>query len=124
MTLPTCLGPIRHADRFVLVGDHFQLSPLVKSTEAQAGGLDVSLFKRLNDSHPEAVVHLEHQYRMCEDIMAVSNKLIYGGRLKCGSEAIAKQRLTISNKTAIEAWRVPGLCTPETDWLAWVLNER
>lgn len=124
VTLPTCLGPIRHADRFVLVGDHFQLSPLVKSTEAQAGGLDVSLFKRLNDSHPEAVVHLEHQYRMCEDIMAVSNKLIYGGRLKCGSEAIAKQRLTISNKTAIEAWRVPGLCTPETDWLAWVLNER
>ncbi|KAF5092734.1 hypothetical protein D0Z00_004437 [Geotrichum galactomycetum] len=82
VTLPTCLGPIRHADRFVLVGDHFQLSPLVKSTEAQAGGLDVSLFKRLNDSHPEAVVHLEHQYRMCEDIMAVSNKLIYGGRLK------------------------------------------
>lgn len=124
VTLPTCLGPIRYADRFVLVGDHFQLSPLVKSSEAQAGGLDVSLFKRLNDSHPEAVVHLEHQYRMCEDIMAVSNKLIYGGRLKCGSDVIAKQVLTIPDKTAINSWRDPDRCTLETDWLAWVLDER
>lgn len=124
VTLPTCLGPIRYADRFVLVGDHFQLSPLVKSSEAQAGGLDVSLFKRLNDSHPEAVVHLEHQYRMCEDIMAVSNKLIYGGRLKCGSDVIAKQVLTIPNKTVIDSWRVPDRCTLEIDWLTWVLDER
>lgn len=29
VTLPTCLGPLRYADRFVLVGDHFQLPPLV-----------------------------------------------------------------------------------------------
>jgi superfamily I DNA and/or RNA helicase len=29
ITLPTCLGPLRHADKFVLVGDHFQLPPLV-----------------------------------------------------------------------------------------------
>lgn len=29
ITLPTCLGPLRYADKFVLVGDHFQLPPLV-----------------------------------------------------------------------------------------------
>lgn len=29
ITLPTCLGPVRFAERFVLVGDHFQLPPLV-----------------------------------------------------------------------------------------------
>ena len=29
ITLPTCLGPLRFADKFVLVGDHFQLPPLV-----------------------------------------------------------------------------------------------
>jgi hypothetical protein len=28
-TLPTCLGPLRFADKFVSVEDHFQLSPLV-----------------------------------------------------------------------------------------------
>ena len=30
ITLPTCLGPLRYADKFVLVGDHFQLPPLVR----------------------------------------------------------------------------------------------
>lgn len=29
ITLPTCLGPLRMADTFVLVGDHFQLPPIV-----------------------------------------------------------------------------------------------
>jgi DNA replication ATP-dependent helicase Dna2 len=29
ITLPVCLGPLRYADRFVLVGDHYQLPPLV-----------------------------------------------------------------------------------------------
>lgn len=29
ITLPTCLGPIMCADKFVLVGDHHQLPPLV-----------------------------------------------------------------------------------------------
>lgn len=29
VTLPTCLGPLRFADVFVLVGDHQQLPPLV-----------------------------------------------------------------------------------------------
>jgi len=29
ITLPTCIGPLRFAEKFVLVGDHFQLPPLV-----------------------------------------------------------------------------------------------
>lgn len=32
ITLPTCLGPLRYAERFVLVGDHKQLPPLVSDT--------------------------------------------------------------------------------------------
>lgn len=31
VTLPTCLGPLRYAETFVLVGDHNQLRPLVSS---------------------------------------------------------------------------------------------
>lgn len=30
ITLPVCLGPLRFAKTFVLVGDHFQLPPLVR----------------------------------------------------------------------------------------------
>ena len=35
MTLPVCIGPLRHASKFVLVGDHNQLPPLVLSKSAR-----------------------------------------------------------------------------------------
>ncbi|KAK5625901.1 hypothetical protein RRF57_001617 [Xylaria bambusicola] len=95
ITLPICLGPIRLARTFVLVGDHNQLPPLVQNEEAREGGLDISLFKLLSDTHPDSVVNLEHQYRMCEDVMTLSNTLIYEGRLKCGTEALRHQKLVI-----------------------------
>ena len=35
ITLPVSLGPLRHAATFVLVGDHYQLPPLVQSERAR-----------------------------------------------------------------------------------------
>lgn len=102
VTLPVCLGPIRMANTFILVGDHFQLPPLVRSKEALEGGLDMSLFRLLSERHPEAVVSLEHQYRMCSDIMALSNQLIYSGRLKCGNETVANRSLTVPNPSSLQ----------------------
>ncbi|KAM0286740.1 hypothetical protein ACHAQH_000760 [Verticillium albo-atrum] len=101
ITLPICLGPIRMAKTFVLVGDHNQLPPLVQNEEARDGGLDVSLFKLLSDTHPDSVVNLEHQYRMCEDIMTLSNKLIYKGRLRCGTEQLRFTKLDVPNMGAL-----------------------
>ncbi|KAL8687331.1 MAG: hypothetical protein Q9218_006464 [Villophora microphyllina] len=95
ITLPVCLGPIRMARTFILVGDHNQLPPLVQNKEAQEGGLDISLFKILSDSQPSSVVNLEHQYRMCEEVMSLSNALIYNGRLKCGNNAVAARSVRI-----------------------------
>ena len=115
ITLPTCLGPLRMADTFVLVGDHFQLPPIVslptsteltfqvKNSEARRGGLDVSLFKLLSEKHPQAVVDLSYQYRMNEDIMLLSNRLVYENRLKCGSDQVAKQGLLIPDRRPCEA---------------------
>jgi DNA replication ATP-dependent helicase Dna2 len=103
ITLPICLGPIRMARTFVLVGDHNQLPPLVQNEEARLGGLDMSLFKLLSDTHPQSVVNLEHQYRMCEDIMTLSNTLIYSGRLKCGTEALRFAELHIPDMDALRA---------------------
>lgn len=97
ITLPICLGPIRMARTFVLVGDHNQLPPLVQNEEARIGGLDISLFKLLSDTHPDSVVNLEHQYRMSEDIMTLSNTLIYEGRLKCGTEELRLRKLDVPN---------------------------
>ena len=101
ITLPVCIGPIRLAQRFVLVGDHHQLPPLVQNEGARKGGLDISLFKMLNDAHPQSVVNLEHQYRMCEDIMMLSNKLIYSGRLKCGTKTLKEAKLHVPNMAGL-----------------------
>ena len=101
ITLPACLGPIRMARTFILVGDHYQLPPLVQNEDAREGGLDISLFKTLSDNHPESVVNLEHQYRMCQDIMTLSNTLIYNGRLKCGTQAVASRSITIPHMAAL-----------------------
>ncbi|KND88175.1 DNA replication ATP-dependent helicase/nuclease DNA2 [Tolypocladium ophioglossoides CBS 100239] len=101
ITLPICAGPIRMANSFVLVGDHNQLPPVVRNEEAREGGLDVSLFKLLSDAHPESVVNLEHQYRMCEDIMTLSNTLIYQGKLRCGTEALRKKKLHVPTMSAL-----------------------
>lgn len=101
ITLPVCLGPIRMAKAFVLVGDHYQLPPLVQNREAQEGGLDVSLFKLLSERHPSAVVVLRHQYRMNAAIMSISNALIYFGQLVCGSEAVASRILNLPHREAL-----------------------
>ncbi|GAA5914570.1 hypothetical protein JCM5296_006275 [Sporobolomyces johnsonii] len=102
VTLPTCLGPLRFADKFILVGDHHQLPPLVRNHAARSGGLDVSLFKRLSDAHPSAVVNLTHQYRMNEDIMLLSNKLVYSDQLKVGDELVAKRELRLPRSEGME----------------------
>ena len=35
ITQPVCIGPLRRARVFILVGDHYQLPPLVQSVEAR-----------------------------------------------------------------------------------------
>ncbi|KAG0212718.1 Tripartite DNA replication factor [Mortierella sp. GBA30] len=95
ITLPACLGPIRYADVFVLVGDHNQLPPLVKNPEAKKDGFDLSLFKMLSDRFPEAVTSLTQQYRMNKDVMLLSNTLVYKNQLRCATDDVANKVLDI-----------------------------
>ncbi|CAN6486391.1 unnamed protein product [Victoria cruziana] len=104
ITLPVSLGPLMFASKFVLVGDHYQLPPLVQSTEARENGMEVSLFCRLSEAHPLSVSALQSQYRMCSGIMELSNTLIYGNRLTCGSGEVANARLNISNVKSFPSW--------------------
>ncbi|KAM0786874.1 hypothetical protein ACM66B_002299 [Microbotryomycetes sp. NB124-2] len=120
VTLPACLGPLRFADTFVLVGDHNQLPPLVRNKAARQGGLDVSLFKRLSDAHPQAVCNLSLQYRMNEDIMLLSNRLIYQDQLKCGSKDVAERKLALPFKHALR--RMSFAPARDLEWLATVVD--
>ena len=45
-TEPECMVPIQRAEHVVLIGDHNQLRPVIKSREADAKGLGMSLFER------------------------------------------------------------------------------
>ncbi|KAK7487914.1 hypothetical protein BaRGS_00020815 [Batillaria attramentaria] len=85
---PACLGPLFHADRFILVGDPQQLPPVVQSKEASGLGMEESLFVRLDGAG--ATYDLNLQYRMNSSIMQLSNELVYQGALKCGSPAVAE----------------------------------
>jgi len=105
ISLPMALGPLSKASSFILVGDKHQLAPLVRSAENQVDssgsgggeeqGMGVSLMSMLQAKHPSAVVRLSLQYRMCEDIMQLPNRLVYSDRLKCGNAAVADARLML-----------------------------
>ena len=111
-TLPAVLGPLMLARAFVLVGDHYQLSPLVVSARAAEGGLGASLFRRLCEAHPQAVTALRRQYRMNDAVMALPNALVYSGQLAAGSAAVAAARLELPAPEALArhpAWVRPLL---------------
>lgn len=101
LTLPSILGALRFARRFILVGDEQQLPPLVLSKEAATQGLSDSLFSYLKrPGVGSACVSLTTQYRMNRWICNFSSKVFYEGRL-IAAPSIA-QRILDAPKTG--AW--------------------
>ncbi|KAI0290929.1 AAA domain-containing protein [Multifurca ochricompacta] len=89
---------------------------------AQKGGLDVSLFRRLSNAHPHAVVELTQQYRMNADIMLLSNKLIYNDRLSCGNQKVANQSLILPDIRFIQRIHPLALRCGDPCWIKELLN--
>ena len=86
LTEPGTLAAVNLADRFVLVGDHQQLPPVVQSGDER---LATSLFERLHDGHPDAAVMLDRQYRMSQRIQAFASREFYDGALRPATPAVA-----------------------------------
>lgn len=89
---PACWIPILKAKKVILAGDHCQLPPTIKSDTAAKRGLSNTLLEKCIRLHPQAVVLLEEQYRMNEQIMGYSSKVFYEGRLKA-HESVAQHLL-------------------------------
>jgi DNA replication ATP-dependent helicase Dna2 len=89
LTEPGTLAAAALADRFVLVGDHHQLPPVVQS-EAD---LHTSLFERLTETYPEAGTLLDRQYRMAQRIQAFPSEEFYDGQLRPATGEVAGQRI-------------------------------
>ncbi|MFW5977864.1 MAG: AAA domain-containing protein [Halohasta sp.] len=102
LTEPSALAALNLADRFVLVGDHEQLPPVVQAADPSPGSeeaetsnpLSTSLFERLIDQYPDAAVMLTRQYRMCQRIQAFSSAEFYDGALRPATSAVAAQSLS------------------------------
>jgi DNA replication ATP-dependent helicase Dna2 len=98
LTEPGTLAATTLAERFVLVGDHQQLPPVVRADEpdpagedsdAPGAGLSASLFERLVERYPDASVMLDRQYRMAQRIQAFASREFYDGQLRPATAAVA-----------------------------------
>ena len=89
LTEPGTFLPATLSDRFVLVGDHRQLPPVVRAEN----DLQTSLFERLIDEHPDAAVMLDRQYRMSQRIQYFPSEEFYDGQLRPATAEVAARRL-------------------------------
>ncbi|MFB6141333.1 MAG: AAA domain-containing protein [Halosimplex sp.] len=107
LTEPGTLAATNLAERFVLVGDHQQLPPVVQGDEpepadlptgddgnpAPGAALSRSLFQRLIERYPDASVMLDRQYRMAQRIQAFASREFYEGQLRPATGEVAGQHL-------------------------------
>ncbi|WP_415382275.1 AAA domain-containing protein [Halosimplex sp. TS25] len=124
LTEPGTLAATNLAERFVLVGDHQQLPPVVQADEPEPetgadGGagddddapapgatLSRSLFQRLIERYPDASVMLARQYRMAQRIQAFASREFYDGQLRPATGEVAAQHLRDLSGVDVEA--LPG----------------
>ena len=77
---PECWNAILRAKRVIFAGDHHQLPPTVKSTEAMELGLSDTLLERMAETIDHTYL-LTTQYRMSDTILEFSNEQFYNGLL-------------------------------------------
>ncbi len=99
-SFPSTLIPIQKADRFVLIGDHYQLPPVVISERARDLGLDISLMDRLVHLYPYQMTMLEKQYRMNDEIMNLVSSVFYGGSLTADDD-VKNRRLAADDSSEV-----------------------
>ena len=84
-TIPSTLIPINKAEKFILIGDHKQLPPVILNNECHH--LKKSLFEELIENYPQQSKELLIQYRMNEILMEFSNRKFYENKLKCSENS-------------------------------------
>ncbi|MBP1909185.1 AAA domain-containing protein [Methanolobus bombayensis] len=74
-TVPQTLLALDIADKFILVGDHLQLPPIVN--EADEEWMCSSLFENLWKMYPDKHTMMNVQYRMHRSIANIASELVY-----------------------------------------------
>ena len=84
-TVPSVLIPINKAKKFILIGDHKQLPPVIASNDCKY--LKKSLFEELIEKYPKQSQELLIQYRMNEILMNFPNRKFYENKLICSEKS-------------------------------------
>ncbi|MCK8058675.1 MULTISPECIES: IGHMBP2 family helicase [unclassified Fusibacter] len=105
-SIPSSLIPILKGERFVLLGDHFQLPPVVLNREAKELGLAESLMDYLAKKYPYQMTMLTVQYRMHQKINDLVSQLFYDGLVE-PHNSVAHRKLDFGKKV-IECIHVEG----------------
>ncbi|KAJ7672725.1 DNA replication factor Dna2-domain-containing protein [Mycena rosella] len=126
----------------VLVG----MGKTVLLTSYTHSAVDTILMKLKDKVHPEiqqftlgarrtptTVEQLEHQIMSppvvattclsVDQIMTLSNRLIYGDRLRCGSEAVAQQTLVLPDRTFLRNMHIGQPCHSTGCWIDKLMSE-
>ena len=101
LNLPENLLPLFNTEKFILVGDPNQLTPIVNSKRAQLAGFGQTLFEILMQTEDNSV-ELTIQYRMNKEIMRIANICTYDNKLTCGSDKIANATLNMGDRCQFE----------------------
>ena len=86
------LLPLSKCKKFILVGDNRQLQPIEE--EGISKEMNLSIFNRIFEMHPDASTLLTIQYRMHESIAQIANEIFYEGKLRT-SETVAERILSL-----------------------------
>ncbi|KAF4653625.1 hypothetical protein FOZ61_008856, partial [Perkinsus olseni] len=95
----------------ILVGDQYQLPPVVKDRKCRDEGMSETLFARC--AREVASIELTAQYRMCRGIQRFVNELFYEGKLKCGSREVEDAKMPRVFTTALAGPWIEEMWNPE-----------
>jgi DNA replication ATP-dependent helicase Dna2 len=76
-----------------MLGDYYQLNPVIRSYEADKKGMSISLFRKLCERHPYKVMILRQSYTMNENIASLSNTIAYKGLIRHANPEIRDMQL-------------------------------
>ncbi|XP_026783616.3 DNA-binding protein SMUBP-2 [Pangasianodon hypophthalmus] len=106
----SCWIALLKARKCILAGDYKQLPPTIKSQNAAAKGLSVSLMERLIQKYGDSIVRmLTTQYRMNSAIMQWASEQMYQGKLTAHPSVEKHLLRDLAGVTHVEETSMPLL---------------
>lgn len=90
LLIPHALLPMAHGKRFIFVGDHAQLPPIV-TQDQPAPKVSRSIFEHFVDLYPQCASMLGVSFRMNRSLIHFPSRFFYQGKIKASPEAASRK---------------------------------